>query len=268
MRLETAEGRVPETRAALAASIGVPVTALKGIHFVWPDFSNPPSPRSISSRHIQREAVLNRLDVRKALAQYAAAQSALQLEIARQYPNFQLGPGYDYEEGNNYFTLAYSLTLPIFNHNQGPIAKAEAQRKLAASAFLAAQASAIAQSEAALARYRSEWRNLNASEQALAQLEHGVIPKERSTVAAGEASRLALYAVLSQRPAMAQTWLNSLAQTQSALGALENSVERPLVSDEIVLKAQSSNHAEELPGSRSRDTGLKPVRSRNQKGMQ
>ena len=268
VRLEAAEGRIPEARAALAASIGVPVTALKGIHFAWPDFSHPPSVRSISSQHIQREAVLNRLDVRKALAQYAAAQFALQLEVARQYPDFQLGPGYDFEEGRNFFTLASSLTLPIFNRNQGPIAQAEAQRKVAAAAFLATQANAIAQSEEALAHYRSAWRDLNASEQALTQLERGVIPRERSTVAAGETGHLALNAVLMQRPAMAQTWLTALGRAQAALGVLEDAVERPLVSDEIALKAQSSNSAEVGSDSRSRGAHLKSVHPENQKGMQ
>lgn len=268
VRLETAEGRIHEMRAVLAASIGVPVTALDGIHVVWPDFSDPPSAQFFSSQHIRRDAVLNRLDVREALAQYDAAQSALQLEIARQYPNFQLGPGYDFEEGSNFFTLASSLTLPIFNHNQGPIAQAEARRKVAAAAFLATQANAIAQSEEALARYRSAWRDLNAAEHALTQLEHGVIPKERNTVAAGEAGGLALNAVLMQRPVMAQTWLTALGRTQTALGSLENAVQRPLVSDEIAIKTSSSNRAGETSGSRSRDARQNPVRRENQKGMQ
>lgn len=268
VRLASAEGRIPEARAALAASIGVPVTALRGLHVVWPEFSHPPNARFFSSEQIQREAVLNRLDVRKALAHYAAAQSALQLEIARQYPNFQLGPGYDFEEGREFFTLASSLTLPLFNHNQGPIAQAEAQRKAAAAAFVATQANAIGQSEEALAGYRSAWRNLNASEKALAQLERGVIRRERRTVAAGQAGRLALNAVLMQRPAMAQTWLTALGQTQTALGALEDAVERPLVPDEIAFKAQSSIHREETSGDGSRGAGPKALRPGDRKGMQ
>lgn len=240
--IETAEGRIPETRAAVAAAVGVSVAALKDVQLVWPDFSRPPSAKSISPQLIQHDAVLNRLDVRKALAKYAAAQAALQLQIAKQHPNFQIGPGYDFEEGNNYFTLGYSVALPVFNRNRGPIAQAVALRKEAAAAFLATQANAIAQSEEALARYRDAWRQLKGREKVLVQLGHVVIPKERRTVAAGEAGRLALNAVLLQRPGMAETWLTALGRTQAALGALEDAVQRPLEPDEVVLPGFVASH--------------------------
>jgi len=237
-----AEGRIPESRAALSAAIGVPVAALKSIRFVWPGFERPPSAESISSRHIQRDAVLNRLDVRRSLAEYAAAQAALQLQIARQHPDFQIGPGYAFEEGSNYFTLGYSVTLPIFNRNQGPIAEAEAQRKAAAAAFLATQANAIARSEEALARYQGALRELNGADEALRQLEHVVVPVQRRTVAAGEADQLALNAVLLQRPALAQAWLTALGRAQSALGALEDAVQRPLDPDGVSLPGPVAPH--------------------------
>ena len=240
--IEAAEGHIPESRATLGAAIGIPVTALKGIQFVWPGFERPPNAASISSELIQREAVLNRLDVRRALADYAAAQAALQLQIARQYPDFQIGPGYHFEEGHNYFTVGYSVTLPIFNRNQGPIAEAEAQRKEAAAAFLATQANAIAQSEEALARYQGALGELKGTEEALRQLEHAVIPKERRTVDAGEADQLALNAALLQRPAMAQTWLMALGRAQSALGALEDAVQRPLNPNEASWPGPVASH--------------------------
>jgi len=240
--IETAEGRVPETRAALAAAMGVAVAALKGIRFTWPSFGHPPSAESFSPKLIQRDAVLNRLDVRKALAAYAVSEAALQLEISKQHPNFQIGPGYDFEEGHNYFVLGYSVTLPIFNRNQGPIAEAEARRKEAAAAFLATQASVIAQSEEALARYQGALRELNGTDEALRQLEHVVVPKQRRTVAAGEADQLALNAVLLQRPALAQTRLTALGRAQSALGALEDVVQRPLDPDGVSLPGPAASH--------------------------
>lgn len=243
--IQAAQGQIPETRAALAAAVGVPVAALRGVHFVWPDFGDPPASRSFSARQIQRDAVLNRLDVHAALAKYAAAQDALQLQIARQHPNFQIGPGYDFEEGNNYFTAGYSVTLPVFNRNQGPIAQAEAQRKAAAAAFLQTQANAIAQSEEALAGYQGAMRELNATENALHQLERVVVPRERRTVAAGEADRIALNAVLLQRPALAQTWLAALGRAQKALGALEDAVQRPLKPDTLSLHRSDNFHNSE-----------------------
>ena len=43
------------------------------------------SASDLTAPDIRREAILNRADVRGALAEYAASQSALQLEIAKQY---------------------------------------------------------------------------------------------------------------------------------------------------------------------------------------
>ncbi len=262
--IQAAEGRIPETRAAIAAAIGVPVTALNGIQLVWPDFSRPLNAKSISSQSIQRDAVLNRLDVRKALAEYAAAQEALQLQIARQYSNILIGPGYSIS--GDYFRLRYAVTLPIFNRNQGPIAQAEAQRKEAAAAFLTTQANAIAQSEEALARYRDAWRQLHGTDEALMEFEHVFIPKERRTVAAGEAGRLALNAVLLQRPGMAQTWLTALGRTQTALGTLENAVQRPLDPDEMVLPARSAPSKQD--GLKTYNSSKPAVKKRGAAGSQ
>ncbi len=61
----------------MAAAIGVPVAGLQGLDFSWPDLDSPPSAESFSPRQIQRDAVLNRLDVRRSLAQYAAAEAGL-----------------------------------------------------------------------------------------------------------------------------------------------------------------------------------------------
>ncbi len=105
LAINTAEGQIGETMAALAASIGIPVAGLQGLDLLWRDLDSPPSAQSLSPTEIQRNAVLNRLDIRRSLAQYAAAEGDLQLEISKQYPDFQIGPGYTYEERNNFFVI-------------------------------------------------------------------------------------------------------------------------------------------------------------------
>src|SRR5215469_16007424 len=138
--IRTAESQVADAKAALATAVGLPMAALDSIEFSWPDMDKPPAPTSLSVDQVQRDAVLNRLDSRRSLAQYAAAEAALNLEIAKQYPNFNIGPGYTYEERNSFFTIGFSTSLPVFNRNQGPIAEAEGRRKEAAAAFLQTQA--------------------------------------------------------------------------------------------------------------------------------
>src|SRR5262249_39235022 len=113
-----------ETKAALAGAIGIPVGGLEEAEFSWPEMDTPPGSESLSPAEIQRDAVLNRLDIRRSLAQYAAAEGTLRLEIAKQYPDFNIGPGYTFEERHNFFTVGFSASIPIFNRNQGPIAEA------------------------------------------------------------------------------------------------------------------------------------------------
>src|SRR6202007_2267730 len=125
------------------------LAGLENAEFSWPDMDMPPSLQSISRAESQRDAILNRLDVRRSLAQYAAAEADLQLEAAKQYPDVNIGPGYTYEERNSSFTVGHSSCIPLYNRNQGPIAEAEARRKEAAAAFLQTQARVIARSERA-----------------------------------------------------------------------------------------------------------------------
>jgi outer membrane protein TolC len=134
MAIDVVEGQVRETKAALAAAVALPVAALESADFSWPNIDTPPNAESLSPGGIQRNAVLNRLDLRRSLAQYAAAEAALQLEVAKQYPDINIGPGYTYEEKHSFFTVGFSTTVPLFNRNQGPIAEAEARRKEAAAA--------------------------------------------------------------------------------------------------------------------------------------
>ncbi len=226
--IAAAEGQVSESKAALAASIAIPVAALQSIDLSWTDLESPPSAESLSPKTIQRDAVLNRLDVRRALAQYAAAEADLQLEIAKQYPDLQIGPGYTYEEGNSFFTLGFSATLPVFNRNQGPIAEAEARRKRAASAFLEKQAQVIAESERSLARYTSALKELAEADHSLRSLQDAQLQRMQQAVQLGEEDRLALNGVQIESAALARSRLDALARAQSALGELEDAVQRPL----------------------------------------
>lgn len=231
--IQAAEGRVAATRAALAAAIGIPVSGMENVQLSWSDFEQPPTAQTLSSRPIQREAVLNRLDVRRALAEYAAAEAALQLEIARQYPDFHIGPGYQLEEHNSFFTVGLAVTLPIRNRNRGPIAEAEARRKEAAARFLSTQAQVIAQSEGALARYAAALRELGEARESLSRLQGEREQMTTRAVQVGESDRLALNAVVLERSAVAQAWLGALVRAQQALGELEVAVERPLEPGDI-----------------------------------
>ncbi len=246
--IRTAEGQLADAKAALAAAIGLPLAALDGATFSWPRMDAPPAPESLAVDQVRRAAVVNRLDIRRSLAQYAAAEGNLRSEIARQYPNFNIGPGYTYEERDSFFTVGFSTTLPIFNRNQGPIAEAESRRKEAAAAFLQTQAQAIEKSERALAVYRAALKEASAA-RSLYELQESQLQAVQRTIRAGADYRLSLDAVEIQLSILARARLDALARAQAALGNLEDAVQRPLAPGEA-FPAPESPAIDKLPENR------------------
>jgi outer membrane protein, heavy metal efflux system len=225
--LRAAEGQMAEAKAVLASAIGIPVAGLRDAEFLWPDLDTPPTLESLFPAEVQRDAVLNRLDIRRSLAQYASAEADLQLEIAKQYPDINLGPGYTYEERNSFFTVGLSSAIPLFNRNQGPIAEAEARRMEAAAAFLQTQAQVVAKSERALAVYTAALREL-AEARTLYQLQESHLQIVQQAIRAGADNRLSLDGVQIQLSVLARARLDALGRAQQALGNLEDAVQRPL----------------------------------------
>lgn len=227
LQTHAAEGQLQQARADLAAAIGVPESALNGVQFSWPSLDHPPDDQAVSGENIQRVAVLNRLDLQALLADYAAAEAALRLEVAKQYPDIQLGPGYNFEEGNNDYILGLSVTLPILNRNQGPIAQAEAQREKAAAVFSALQLQVIAQSRSALVAYKSALAQLREADRLVAQQAQRERLARRS-FDLGESDKLTLTGVLLQTTTTERARLDPLNRARITLGNLENAVQRPL----------------------------------------
>ena len=230
--LRAAEGHSAEAETSLAAAIGIPVAAIRGAQFVWQDLDTPPGPESFVPAAIERDAVLNRLDLRRLLAQYAAAEADLQLEIAKRYPDINIGPGYTFEETHSFFTVGLSSVIPVLNRNQGPIAEAEARRKEAAAAFLEAQALVTAKCERALAAYTAALREL-AEAQSSYQIQETELQTVQEAIRAGADHRLTLDAVQIQLSVLRRAKLDSLGRAQRALGDLEDAVQRPLGHDGV-----------------------------------
>jgi len=247
----TAEGQTADAKAALAAAVGVPSAGIDGAEFSWSDMDAPPAPESFSADQVRRDAVLNRLDVRRSLALYAAAEAAVDSEIAKQYPNFNIGPGYTYEERNSFFTVGFSTSLPIFNRNQGPIAEAEGRRKEAAAAFLQTQAQVIARSERALAVYTAALKEVGEA-QSLYQLQAAQLQIVQQNIRAGADFRLSLDGVQIQLSVLARARLDALGRAQRALGDLENAVQRPFDRDGMFQIKPESPVLNKLPNEANR----------------
>lgn len=232
LKMEQAQSRVHETLNTLAAALGVPVEAIEGLHFTWPKFDQPPTDASLTPARIRRLALLNRIDLRQTLAQYAAADEALKLEVARQYPDVNLGGGYSWEVNENLFELVPIVTLPLMNQNQGPIAEAKAKRVQIGAEFVALQDGIIAQANGALTSYRGALRALEQGSSSAAFSEKRLAAIERSA-ALGDTDALTLATAQLQAIIAQQSELKALADAQRTLGALEDAVERPLEKSDL-----------------------------------
>ena len=228
LSLHAVEGRVRESLTSLAAALGVSTASLDSVRLAWPDFDQPPFGGMISSDTLQTAGLLNRLVVRRGLADYAAVEAALRLEIRRQVPDLRLGPGYTWDQGERKFSLGLSLALPIFDRNRGPISVALARRREAGARFQQVQADVIAETEGALARYRAALAQFGAADTALIELQRGIQRSGERAVRAGAMDRLALAGVRLQVAVAARARLDALRRTQEALGALEDAIQRPL----------------------------------------
>ncbi len=213
-----------EARVQVAEALGLRPEALRKIEISFDFFDNLPE---LPVPDVQRQALLNRTDILTALAAYAAAQSALQLEIAKQYPDISLGPNYLFEEGQNIWGVGLVVTLPVFNRNQGPIAEAEARRKEAEAHFNSLQAQVIGEIGRGLTGYRAAIEKLKVADSVLLDKE-----KQQQSVQAmfnvGEADQLGLLGAQLELVSITLARLDALVRVQQSLNALEDAVQYPL----------------------------------------
>jgi cobalt-zinc-cadmium efflux system outer membrane protein len=225
-----------DATARLAAALGLPRRALDGVNLSFDGFRRPEP--DIPAGEVRRHAVLNRSDILASLSEYAASQSALQLEIAKQYPDFRLGPNYQLDQTDSKWTIGLALDLPILSRNRGPIAEAEARRAGSAARFLALQSRVIGELDAAVEDCRSALLKSKAADDLLTNLA-GQERAARARHELGEISKLELLGIQLELNAGAQARLEALVQAQEAVGRLENAAQSPLdVKDWITTKPQ------------------------------
>lgn len=227
LQLQDARRQTAQARLAVAAALGVPEAALDGVRMSLAALDSFPSPERAAPSRVQ--ALLDRSDVLAALADYQASDSALRLEIARQYPDLDIGPGFSHgytaSELENSLSLGVSLTLPILNHNQGPIAQAEARRREAAATFDAVQAHAVMEVDAALSGYRASLAKLDTAEGLLSEQQRRMASVQ-ALFDAGQTDRVTLAQTRGELATDELARLQAFTQAQLALGALENAMQR------------------------------------------
>ena len=223
--LSDAQRQSAEALVQVADALGLPAQALNGVELSPGELDRLPVEAALAEA--RRQALSNRSDILGSLAEYAASQSALQLEIARQYPDIHLLPGYQYDQGEDKWSLGITVTLPMLNRNKGGIAEASAARDEAAARFVLLQSGVISAIDAAIAGYRAAVLARTEAEASLARQQE----QEKTATAmldAGEISRGELLALRLQLSASALTRLSAVVKVREALGKLEDALQSPL----------------------------------------
>lgn len=224
LALHDAEKQAATSRAQLASAIGVSSAALSAVTLDFSAFKSLPSTPGSGSRE---RALTHRADLLALLADYAAADADLRLQIAKQYPDIHLGPGYEFDQGDDKWSLGIGIELPILNQNRGPIAEAEAKRKTAAVKFEAKQQGVFGEIETAQASYRAASSKV-ATAAKLAEESAHASNTTKSMVDAGELAPLELTRRSIEVSAAKLSLLEARIQAQQAAGELEAALQVPL----------------------------------------
>jgi outer membrane protein TolC len=230
-RTAEALARRAQADAALSQALGVPITAVADLRLA-PEVSTPPN---LDMTQARQDAALTRRDVLRALVDYDLAEGALKLEIAKQYPEVHVGPGYTWDHGVAKLPFNLGLVLPSADLNRAAIAHAEARRMEAGRSLEAVQAAALAavdQARTALAAARTAEAMARERDLPIAQrLAAGAARSLR----AGEADRVddlgAQAAVMEAELAL----LDARRATASAVLELEDALRTPFDPAETLL---------------------------------
>jgi outer membrane protein TolC len=212
-------------RAQLAAALGVPLAALDGVEIVLDALDAPGTPAD--DDRLRQRALTGRSDVQELLAQYSAAQAALSLALAGQYPDLTLSPGYSFDTVQNRYLLTPALTLPLHG-NRGAIAVARAHLAEVAARFTALQARIIGAVDDAQVEHRAAVRTLDAA-QALEAAEAEREARTARAFAAGAIDRPDWLVVQLEHNVAATAQLAARVRERTALSALEDALQQPLL---------------------------------------
>ena len=182
------------------------------------------------SKHLQESALLNRIDIRRALANYAVAEAKIKLEVAKQTPDISLFPGIAFEFGDSIWSLGFSTLLNLLHKNPTLINEAKQLREIEGAQFEALQAQIIGDCQQRYAQYQASSQHLKQAEMQLAS-QFDYLQKLQKQFDAGLIDRLLLkQAVINQQLAQQQV-LAAQFEVLHAANAIENLMQAPLYSD-------------------------------------
>ena len=231
--LHSEQAKSAEIRAALASDAGLSSEKFNPIILKPLDLDAAlaqPAKLTNAPKNLQEKALLNRLDIRRSLEKYAAAEAKIKLEVAKQTPDISLSPGFAFEFGDSIWSLGFSTLLNLLNKNQTLIAEATQLREIEGAQFEALQAKIIGDLSQNLAIYQASLQNIyQIKMQQATQMQYS--QKLQRQFDAGLIDRLALTQNSLNTSLLEQQLFNAQFSNLNAALAIEDTMQRPVFDD-------------------------------------
>lgn len=234
-------------RSKLASNLGLPLAKVESMNFSHDVDTEKFDAMQIqadlpATENFQKNALLNRLDIRIALEQYASAEAKLKYEIAKQYPDIIFSPGYAYEFGDKIWSLGLSSLLRLIDKNKLGIAVAKQLREVEAAQFEALQNKVITEAETANAEFMLAKQTVS-TQLKLRQQQQSNSQRMERKFKVGEIDRLELTFNLLEKIATDKNMTLAKFQLNMAQNQLENALQIPLAN----IKISSKNNLQVNP---------------------
>ena len=238
-----ADRSIDASKIELAVAVGIPTGQLENIDPDWRGYSDPAplAPERVSEAQL-RQAMLARPDILRAMVAYGHAEASLRAEVARQYPQITIGPGYTWERGLVKLPLNIGLALPPLDFNRHAIAAAEADRsekgKLV-EAVVAAAGAAVDRALNECAAARAAWTHVRDIELPTAKR---LADRADRELAAGAINRVDWAAAQAGALTARIDAGKALTRVQQADAVLEDALHRPLSGPELLIAQDRGNN--------------------------
>jgi CRISPR system Cascade subunit CasA len=235
-KADDARAKHASARAALAGAIGVTPTALAGVSFGWDNFDKPIGGMDVAA--MRDDALLSRADILKAVAGYEQAEADLRLEVAKQWPELHVGPGYTWERGLVKLPFTLGLALPPLDLNRSALAAAEAHRLEAGLHLEAVIAAAQGAIEAALIERDAARSSLARVRDVDLQTARRAADQADQELAGGSIDRIDWAAQIGLRQSQLAE-IEALRRVHAAEANIEDALRRPLDGSETLVAPQT-----------------------------
>jgi outer membrane protein, heavy metal efflux system len=250
--LNTEQSKAGEIIALLAADVGLNHEKFSQIKLkpldvnatLMQQASNLEGP---TAKITQENALLNRLDIRRGLAKYAAAEARIKMEVVKQTPDISLNPGFAFEFGDKVWSLGFSTLINLLNKNPTLIKEATQLREVEGAQFEGLQAKIIGDLDQHLAIYQASQENLKqVKQQQMVQMAYN--QKIQRQFDAGLIDRLELTHNQMNTALIEKQLLAAQFKSLETALALEDMMQRPIFDDFILPNPSLANGLTESVG--------------------